>query len=231
MKSVNCTVQQIEALTNTVHKVILLSDEAVEFKAGQYIQAVMGENDNRPFSIASTPAQLPMIELHIGADPANGYAYEVLKKCEREGEIELQIALGEAYLRPSPLPLVIVAGGTGYSYAKSLVYSCISQQPERAIKLYWGAKSVSDLYELHQLEALAQDNSMFTFIPVVEQKPAVWEHRTGLVHEAVLTDYDDLVGVQVYTAGRFEMAAVIREVFSAKNLLAENLIGDAYAFI
>ena len=78
MTVINCTVESIEAQTSIVHKVVLTPEFPLEFKAGQYLQVVMGENDKRPFSIANAPSSSNKIELHIGADPANSYAFEVL---------------------------------------------------------------------------------------------------------------------------------------------------------
>jgi aquacobalamin reductase/NAD(P)H-flavin reductase len=37
--------------------------------------------------------------------------------------------------------------------------------------------------------------------------------------------------MQVYVAGRFEMAKTVREDFTVRGLKVENLFGDAFAFI
>jgi aquacobalamin reductase/NAD(P)H-flavin reductase len=231
MKVINCTVESIEAQTSIVHKVTLLPEFPLEFLAGQYLQAVMGENDKRPFSIASAPSSPHKIELHIGADPANGYAFEVLTKCKDKGKLVIEAPSGKAFLRSSTLPAIIVAGGTGYSYAKSILLDCIEKQPERDIKLYWGAKTIDDLYEFEALVAMSLTHPNFTFIPVVEHPNDDWHGHIGWVHRAVLKDITDLSGKQVYTAGRFEMSAIIRDEFCALGLSKGELFGDAYAFI
>lgn len=231
MKVINCTVESIEAQTSIVHKVLLLPEHSADFKAGQYLQVVMGEADKRPFSIANQPSQTGHIELHIGAEPENSYAFEVLTKCREEGALTVEIPLGEAFLRDSDLPAIIVAGGTGYSYAKSIVLDCLETQANRKITLYWGAKTAADLYETSALEALALTHAQFTFIPVVEEPNDDWQGHTGWVHKAVLKDITDFSGLQVYAAGRFEMSAVIREDFCAQGLDKNSLFGDAYAFI
>ena len=46
-----------------------------------------------------------------------------------------------------------------------------------------------------------------------------------------MEDISDFSAVQVYTAGRFEMSATIRDEFCAKGLNKTELFGDAYAFI
>jgi aquacobalamin reductase/NAD(P)H-flavin reductase len=231
MKVTNCTVESIEAQTSIVHKVVLLPEQSVEFKAGQYLQVVMGEKDKRPFSIASSPSDANRLELHIGADPANSYAFEVLTNCKETGQLSIEAPLGNAFLRESNKHAIIVAGGTGYSYAKSVLLSCLECQPDREITLYWGAKTAADLYELSELEALSLKHAQFTFYPVVETPADDWTGHTGWVHKAVLKDVPDFNGKQVYVAGRFEMSAVIREEFSLVGLDKNELFGDAYAFI
>ncbi|MFT5276992.1 MAG: aquacobalamin reductase/NAD(P)H-flavin reductase [Glaciecola sp.] len=231
MKVINCTVESIEAQTSIVHKVVLLPEQPVEFKAGQYLQVVMGEKDKRPFSIANSPSSANKLELHIGADPANSYAFEVLSKCRQEGKLTVEAPLGNAFLRDSDCPAIIVAGGTGYSYAKSVVLNCLEAQANRELTLYWGAKTAADLYELSELEALSFSHPNFTFLPVVEEPPSDWKGHTGWVHRAVLKDISSFTGKQVYVAGRFEMSAVIREEFCLVGLDKNQLFGDAYAFI
>jgi aquacobalamin reductase/NAD(P)H-flavin reductase len=231
MKVINCTVESIEAQTSIVHKVILVPEFPLEFIAGQYLQVVMGEKDKRPFSIASAPSFPNKIELHIGADPANSYAFEVLTQCKNKGKLVIEAPLGNAFLRKSNQPALIVAGGTGYSYAKSIVLDCLENQPDREIKLYWGAKTIDDLYECAELEAMSIAYPNFSFFPVVENPSEVWHGHTGWVHKAVMKDISDFSGQQVYTAGRFEMSATIRDEFCAVGLSKTELFGDAYAFI
>lgn len=231
MKVINCTVESIEAQTSIVHKVVLVPEQALDFKAGQYLQVVMGEKDKRPFSIASSPSHSNKLELHIGADPANSYAFEVLTQCREAGKLQVEAPFGQAFLRDSNKPAIIVAGGTGYSYAKSIVLNCLEQQTDRELTLYWGAKTVSDLYEISELEALSILHPRFTFIPVVEEPSTDWTGHVGWVHKAVLKDINNFCGKQVYTAGRFEMSAVIREEFCLQGLDKNELFGDAYAFI
>lgn len=231
MTIINTSVLSIQSLSPYVLKVMLEAPHAVTFKAGQYLQVVMSDKDKRPFSIANMPSDDGLIELHIGATPENAYAYEVIELARNTQQLKVEVGLGNAYLRESDLPAVIIAGGTGYSYAKSILFDCLRQQPNRQVYLYWGAKTSDDLYEADVLAKLANTHQQCTFIPVVENPQSEWSGETGLVHEVVMQAFPSMQDIQVYVAGRFEMAAVIKASFLPLHLSPENLFGDAFAFL
>jgi aquacobalamin reductase/NAD(P)H-flavin reductase len=231
MTIINTRVLSIEPLSPYVLKVMLEAPQAISFKAGQYLQVVMSDQDKRPFSIASMPNDDGLIELHIGATPENPYAYEVVELARNTQELRVEVGLGNAYLRESDLPAVLIAGGTGYSYAKSILFDCLRQQPNRQVYLFWGAKTAADLYEADMLAKLANIHEQFEFIPVLEAPESDWLGKTGLVHEVVMQTFPAMPNLQIYAAGRFEMAAVIKDAFLPLDLVPENLFGDAFAFL
>ena len=80
---------------------------------------------------------------------------------------------------------------------------------------------------LHSVSSIA----VTTFIPVIELPEKEWVGKTGWVHQAVLADLQNLSTYQVYVAGRFEMAKVVRDDFIKQGLPIDCLFGDAYAYI
>ena len=235
MHSHQLQVESISTVANDVYKIILSSTQPLEYLAGQYCMIQMGEQDLRPFSIASAPSISNTIELHIGAVPQNAYAWDVLTQMREQGTIQAQIAHGEAHLQTnndSPHPLALIAGGTGYSYVKSIVHECIAQRFEQDIHVYWGAKTLAQIYEYDELTALANAHTNIHFHPVLELQNPNWLGKTGLVHAAFMQDADtDIAQYQVYIAGPFAMAKVARDDYFAAGLPAKALFGDAYAYL
>ena len=232
MQKILCKVESIEALTNVIVRVNLLPKEAISFQAGQYLQIVMGERDKRPFSIANAPREDGSVELHIGADPANQYASQVVDIMRTQGEVYVEGGLGKAYWRAEPvMPTILLAGGTGFSYTLSILQQILSKPLPAPVYLYWGTRTLADMYAYDMLNELANQHSNFTFVPVVEFPDADWQGKTGWVHKAVLADFVSLQSYQVYIAGRFEMAGLAREEFKQQGLLLDNIYGDAFAFI
>ncbi|HLV47583.1 MAG TPA: NAD(P)H-flavin reductase [Aliidiomarina sp.] len=229
--TLKCQVSLIEPLTPYVFKVQLTPSEPVNFVAGQYITVVMGDDDFRAFSIASTPSQGHIIELHIGATPENPYAWEVMQLMQERGEVTITVPAGTAGLRDSERPLIILAGGTGFSYAWSIAAAQLETEQKHQVLFYWGGKTLHDLYAHEELLALEKTDSRFKYFPVLEETPENWQGHQGLVHLAVLTDHDNLAGFDVYVAGRFEMVRVVRDDFFQHNLPAEQLFGDALSYL
>lgn len=233
MTTLNCKIASVESITDTVFRVRLIPQEPVSFLAGQYLLVVMDERDRRPFSMASTPMEDGVIELHVGASEFNLYAMAVMDRLLTEKSINVDIPHGEAWLRQdSERPMLLIAGGTGFSYVNSILMTALAQQPTRKISLYWGGREAEHLYDMGRLEALTVQYPNLDVVSVVEQPDEAWRGRTGTVLAAVLTDFGSLADYDIYIAGRFEMVKIARERFCLERGADEKrMFGDAFSFI
>lgn len=232
MTILSCNVTSVEAITDTVYRVRLVPEADFSFQAGQYLMVVMDECDKRPFSLASTPMERDIIELHIGASELNPYAMAVMERIQRQRKITIDLPHGDAWLRrESRRPLLLIAGGTGFSYTRSILLTALAQQPQRDITLYWGGREPKHLYDLEELNALAVKHPALNVVPVVEQPEAGWQGYTGTVISAITKDYCSLNEQEIYIAGRFEMAKIARDLFCNKlDAQKELIFSDAFAF-
>ncbi|UDJ82339.1 NAD(P)H-flavin reductase [Kosakonia oryzae] len=233
MTTLSCKVTSVDAITDTVYRVRLVPEAAFSFRAGQYLMVVMDERDKRPFSMASTPEQHDYIELHIGASELNLYAMAVMDRILKDREIVIDIPHGDAWLRDDEeRPIVLIAGGTGFSYARSILLTTLAQNPNREVSIYWGGREEKHLYDLAELEALSVDHPNLRVVPVVEQPEEGWRGRSGTVLAAVMQDFGSLSEHDIYIAGRFEMAKIARDLFcNERGAREDRLFGDAFAFI
>jgi len=203
----------------------------VDFSAGQYLNFVMSDEDKRPFSIASAPGA-ELIELQIGAFGSDSYPMQVIEHIKANTEVTVEMPFGNAQLREnSERPLLLIAGGTGFSYVKSMFEYLALQNSQREVIVYWGLRDSSACYELEQTAAMINKLSNGKFIPVIEAPSADWKGRSGMVHKAVMDDVNNLVDYDIYLAGRFEMVAVVRGDFVEQGALIEHMYADAFAFI
>lgn len=233
MATLNSKVVSVESITDTVYRVRLRPEGPFTFLAGQYLMVVMDERDKRPFSMASTPSEKEYIELHIGASELNLYAMAVMDRILKENEIVIDIPHGDAWLREdSERPLLLIAGGTGYSYVRSILLTALEKNPKRSISLYWGGREEQHLYDLEQLEELSVQYPQLNIIPVIEHPDEQWQGRVGTVISAVMQDYDSLADQDIYIAGRFEMSKIARERFyKERNAEEGHIFSDAFAFL
>ncbi|MFB6434503.1 MAG: NAD(P)H-flavin reductase [Candidatus Malihini olakiniferum] len=233
MTTLSCNVTSVEAITDTVYRVRLFPESPFSFRAGQYLLVVMDECDKRSFSMASTPMEQQFIELHVGVSAMNLYAMAVIDRILKERALTVDIPHGKAWLREeSDRPLILIAGGTGFSYVRSILLTVLAHQPAREVAIYWGGREIKNLYDLAELQTLATQHAHLQVIPVIEHPERKWYGRTGTVLTALLQDYSTLSGHDIYIGGRFEMAKIARECFcNERRALIDHLYSDAFSFI
>ena len=193
MQTLKAEVVAISPLTEFVNKVILKPQQPVTFEAGQYMQLVLSEKDKRAFSIASRPSQCDEIELHIGASGADSYAMQSLEHLRNAHAnntmVDIEAGLGVSQLRlQCNRPIILLAGGTGFSYVKSMADHLAEINCDRPVLFYWGVKEESALYAHEEMKLWAESHEHFEFIPVVENPSANWQGHTGFVHKAVMQE-------------------------------------------
>jgi NAD(P)H-flavin reductase/quinol-cytochrome oxidoreductase complex cytochrome b subunit len=212
-KEYRARVVKMEKLTYDVMRVLLKLPEGqqIAFKAGQYINIILDDGQRRAFSFANPPHEAEFVELQIRLMKGGLFTTHVFEKMKEGDEIRFEGPLGDFSLRESQRPIVFVAGATGFAPVKSMVEDAFKRGLKREIHLYWGVKQLRDLYLPELPQQWARDHANFHFIPVLSE-PApedAWSGRTGLVHEAILEDFPELKGHEIYACGSVRMVEAI----------------------
>lgn len=239
IKTLPCRVVRMEPLA---HDVMLLglklpSHERLKFLAGQYIDLLLRDGSRRSFSLANPPQQDDVLEIHVRRVPDGKFTEHVFTGMKEKDLLRFRGPLGIFFLRDDPgatraRPTLLVAGGTGFAPLKSMIEDALARGLERPMHLYWGARAARDLY-LHELaRELARRYPVLRYTPVLSEARAEdgWQGRTGWVHEAVLADYPDLAGMEVYASGPPPMVEAIRAAFPAHGLAEGRLYYDSFEF-
>lgn len=207
--TIHCKVVSLTYLNTKTLAVCLQADREFEFKAGQYVSIDLGESGKLPFSIASMPMGDSRFELHLGGISEQSSllaGVKYLQSCfERGHVVKVETAKGNAWLRETKAKVILIAGGSGYTYARSILQAALRQDPERHLTLYWGAYSESDLYEHDYLMGLTKEYVNFHYIPVTEVTSADSVTRQGKLLDIVYQDADFWALPDVYICGRYEM--------------------------
>jgi CDP-4-dehydro-6-deoxyglucose reductase len=222
-----CRVQQLTKVADDViiAQLKLPANERLQFLAGQYIDFLLKGGERRSFSMANPPHADELIELHIRHVPGGNFTDHVFGKMKQRDILRFEGPLGSFFLREdSTKPIVFVASGTGFAPIKSIIESAQHRKVERPMALYWGCRRPKDLYLNALAETWALEHPNFRYVPVVsEAAPGdAWAGRSGFVHRAVMQDFPDLSGHQVYACGVPVMVDSARKDFITQCQLPED---------
>jgi len=223
-----CRVERLEkpAPDVAVIGLRLPMNENFRFLAGQYIDFLLKDGKRRSYSLATRPdpAGVTALEIHVRHTPGGAFTDHVFDKLKVRDLLRFEGPLGSFYLREdSEKPIVMVASGTGFAPLKAICEHAREKKIARPITLYWGCRLKRDLYQLE----VAQSWPHVKFIPVLSDEP--WAGRTGFVHRAVMEDFPDLSGHQVYACGAPIVVESARRDFSAQcKLPAEEFFADSF---
>ncbi len=211
IKTLPCRVEKLERIASDVMIISLKlpTNQRLQFLAGQYIDILLEDQKRRSFSLANSPLDDELLQLHIRNYPEGVFANHVFTKMKRKDILRIEGPLGSFFLRETSqqTPVIFIASGTGFAPIKSILEYTFSMennnQAKRKMTLYWGVRSKADLYLVELANDWQQQHDNFNFVPVLSDALPTdnWSGRTGMVHQAVRQDFNDLSQYQVYACG------------------------------
>jgi len=233
VRNLLCRLAHKERLAHDVMALYLRppATERLRFLAGQYVDIILRDGRRRAFSLANPPHADEFLELHVRHVAGGEFSEYVFSHLKESALIRIRGPLGAFYLREgSERPVVFLAGGTGIAPIKGMIEHALAEGMRRPMHLYFGARALPDLYLHEQARAWALAHPALRYVPVLSAPGAGdhWDGRTGLVHEAVLEDFPDLSGFEVYISGPPAMVYAARETFLGRGLDAAHLFSDAF---
>ena len=210
----------------------LPANEALAYRAGQYIEFMLKDGKRRAYSLACAPSLERPLELHIRHLPGGLFTEHVFGAMKERDILRFEGPLGTFFLREeSDKPIVLLASGTGFAPVKALVEHLMHLKSTRPVRLYWGGHRPQDLYMDELCQAWTTTLPDFRYVPVVSDAlpEDAWTGRTGFVHAAVKQDIPDLSGYQVYACGAPLMVDAARTEYVAQcGLPADEFFADAF---
>jgi CDP-4-dehydro-6-deoxyglucose reductase, E3 len=237
IKSLPCRVERLEPLAPDVMGVYLRLPvvEDFRFRAGQYLDVMLSDGRRRSFSIASPPHDAGLIELHVRRVNGGEFTAKVFETLARGALLRVEGPMGQFVYRdeaPSTGPAILVAGGTGFAPAKSILRHVLESGSQRPLYLYWGARREVDLYQHAWVRERAARFATFRYVPVLSAPlgAEATRFRTGLVHDALLEDFPDLTAAEVYAAGPPALIAALRASLPQRGLDPARLYFDSFEY-
>ncbi len=228
-------VQSLERLAPDVMQILLRlpRGESLAFHPGQYVDILLDDGRRRAFSLANTPGDAGLLELHVRHVPGGAFTDRVFEALEEGAMLRIEGPLGQFHLHEdSGRPMIMVAGGTGFAPIKGIIEHALDLGFEWPIHLFWGVRARRDLYLGELAAQWAEDFDHVEFTPVLSapRPDDDWQGETGYVHEALLRRYPDLSGFDIYTAGPPVMVDAVRRGCLAAGADAGHVFADAFEF-
>jgi len=232
---------RVLALTRQSHDVMAIrlqlpAGEPLQYHAGQYVEFMLQGGIRRSYSMANAPHTLATpghgIELHVRHMPGGRFTDHVFGAMKEKEILRIEGPYGSFFLREdSDKPIILLASGTGFAPIKALIEHMAHKGITRPVTLYWGGRRPQDLYMDEWVRAHAAAMPQLHYVPVVSNAVPEdnWTGRTGFVHSAVLEDFADLSGHQVYACGApIVVEAAKRDYVAKAGLPEEEFFADAF---
>lgn len=215
----------IEQLAHNVSRVVLELDDAsdFQFQPGQYLRfRPPGLRAARAYSIASTPADLPRVELLIRHVPGGQVSGWLDSKPENGGRAAVHGPLGGFALDDRGSRAVFIAGGTGLAPALSMIRANVGRLP---MLLCFGCTRREELFLHDEVRALALHQN-------VEVRIAVMEGATGEIRQGTavaLIAGEPMDGARYHLCGPPGMVDAARALLRAEGIAGDHIRAERFA--
>ncbi|MDO8249806.1 MAG: CDP-6-deoxy-delta-3,4-glucoseen reductase [Rhodoferax sp.] len=216
-------------------KLQLPANDTFAYHAGQYVEFILRDGARRSYSMANAPhtqAAGGGLELHIRHMPGGKFTDHVFTAMKEKEILRIEGPYGSFFLREdSNKPIVLLASGTGFAPIKAVIEHMQFKGITRPTTLYWGGRRPADLYMAEWMQTKTAEMPNLRFVPVIsDARPEdAWTGRTGFVHQAVLQDFPDLSGYQVYACGAPIVVDLAKAAYTTQAGLPEDeFYADAF---
>ena len=236
IKMLPCRVGKIKRLAEDVIQLFLTLPKTQEFSfiAGQYVDIILKDGQRRSFSVANLPKQAleQGLELHIRHVADGHFTPRVFDSMKERDLLRFEGPFGTYFLQSeADKPIIMIAGGTGFSPIKGLFEQAAAQNPNQNIHLFWGARDEQDLYMNNLVKQWLETYPNLKYTPVLSDSTADdWKGDTGFVHEIVSETFDDFGNYDVYASGPPIMIDSVRDSLLEKGLNQDRFFFDSFEF-
>lgn len=162
-------IEALDWLSPSVLRVRLRPAQPFGFRPGQFLSLIAEPGLVRSYSIASTPDQGPLVELHV----------RILPGGRMSGRLSSATALGDRMTLAGPSgvccydavdpdqPLVLAGAGTGLAPLWGVLHDALAHGHRAPITLHHGALTAEGLYLVEPLQALERAHPGFRYLPAV----------------------------------------------------------------
>lgn len=158
------------------------------------------ENVTRAYSMASYPAEKGLIKLNVRiATPPReapnappGIMSSYIFNLKPGDEVTISGPYGEFFIQETDAEMVYIGGGAGMAPLRSHIFELLkTQNSNRKISYWYGARSLREVFYSDEFEALAEQFPNFSWnVGLSEALPEDnWTGPTGFIHQVLYDNY------------------------------------------
>jgi ferredoxin-NADP reductase len=226
----------------TLYGFDLLDGQRVEFVAGQYLVLTIPKHENDPvkrmYSIAGPSFQKESFDLIVKHTPG-GHATEYLISLNKGDNALFQGPAGVFVHKETPHRKVFLATGTGVAPIRSIILTHFHEEPVTSEDwyLFWGLRTMQDIFFLDELHVIAEKNPNFHFYICLSQesqydliqeedKARIIQGRVNQGVEQVLTDIHK--ETDYYVCGGAPIVESLRTYLHEHGVLREHILFEKF---
>ncbi len=232
---------KVESIVDVTDKIKHLTlqlapEDAMEFKAGQYVQILAPEYENsdeeiyRAYSICSSPDVKDKLELFIGYIPegiATTYVHFHLKEGD---DLEIIGPFGHFFYQDTDKEMVMAAIGTGLAPIMSILRYMRNHKIHRKARVFFSARHKADLYMMEELLEIQKE------IPEIEyyfsltrpEESDNWDGLRGRVTDTIPQFIEDASNMEAYLCGNNAMIDAVIATLKEKGMPEESIFYDKF---
>jgi Na+-transporting NADH:ubiquinone oxidoreductase subunit F len=212
----------------------LMDPASIDHQSGQYVQVLVpgsGEPVYRAYSISSPAYVQNRIQLHVRHVPG-GIASSYLHRVQVGDMIAFTGPYGDFRLSDDPdTEIICVGGGCGMAPMANIIETLYERWPERRCQLYFGCRTLDDVYYRDRWNALAAKHPGFKVVYALSEapdNPADWDGDNGFIHLAVERHMKPGAKRQAFLCGPEPMVEAVRSVLLDRGLEPDRIYNDSF---
>ncbi|MFC1862514.1 NADH:ubiquinone reductase (Na(+)-transporting) subunit F [Thermodesulfobacteriota bacterium] len=239
IKEFKSRVSRIKELTPDIKELsldILLPDEGITFKPGQYVQLEVPKYkgtkgpEYRAYSVASGADKPHSLVLAITKVPKGAVSTYVHNYLQEGDHLILRGPYGDFFLRESDRDILLISTGSGLAPMMSILRQIKSENIKRNATLFFGCRAMCDLYYINEIKDLEREIDNFTFIPTLSQpgEQELWKGETGRVTNLIEKHINKNSDIDAYLCGSPKMVDSCEELLLKKGVPEKNIYFDKF---
>ena len=208
----------VERLAADVLRIVLESQQAFVYRAGQFLTLLREDGLARAYSLASLPSE-SQLELHVRVLPQGAMSNWLASASAVGSRVRLRGPSGDCcYVPGNPgQPLVLVGVGTGLAPLWGVLREALAARHQGRIELWHAARTPEGLYLREELTALAATHCNFDYHPcALEPGPTPSAVTLGHLDQLLLKAVPSFAARRVYLCGDAGIVQLLkRAVFLA----------------